>query len=638
MRPNATALAAVFLLAVGSATIAGEATAQAQDPGNAAVANVSDRAGAPARNPANDASGPAPIYSRQTAFVIPFAISASGSRSLAVLLYVSTDFGNTWTVYARQPATQGQFVFRAAGDGEYWFASRTIAPGAAPPAARSLSPELRVVVDTKPPRLEVQASATAQGEIHVSWVGLDDHLAPETLRVEYRTGLTGTWRPVTVPQPARQASRRIAGETHWRWGEADRMVSVRVAVRDKAGNVMETTRRVIVPFAFASRLTPAQPVPASSVPSDPLARYGLGARSAAPADSETPDSRFRPGAADSTGSAIPTDLKPRGAAPSAPAPAPNRQAKTPFGSGTEWKPDAGSWPHEDPWSQARTSAHPYPSTSSPVGPLVTSRSASSQYPKAPTVDASSGAGRLPAGSDAMGRSAQDATGRARARRQSHTGSLGLPPGERPHMTKSKRFNLDYSIDAIGPMGVEKVELWVTRNGGRDWDLWGVDEDRESPFLVEVEDEGIYGFRIVIVGKNGLASQSPKSGDLADLWVGVDTTSPIAEITSAAYGTGAYAGHLDIQWRAMDDHLGARPITLQFSERRNGDWTTIASGLPNTGQYYWRVDSRVPKRFYLRLLVRDEAGNETVDQLDRPIESAGLTPKGRVRGFEPLTAG
>jgi hypothetical protein len=203
------------------------------------------------------------------------------------------------------------------------------------------------------------------------------------------------------------------------------------------------------------------------------------------------------------------------------------------------------------------------------------------------------------------------------------------------MTSSKRFNLDYSIDAVGPAGVEKVELWVTRNGGRDWDLWGLDEDLESPLLVEVENEGVYGFRVVIVGNNGLASQTPRSGDLADLWVGVDTTKPVVNITSAAYGTEMHAGQLDIQWTARDDHLAMRPITLSFSPQQQGPWTTIASGLPNDGQYYWRVDSSVPAQFYLRLQARDEAGNVGTHQLDQPLQSAGLTPKGRIRGLEPV---
>jgi hypothetical protein len=158
---------------------------------------------------------------------------------------------------------------------------------------------------------------------------------------------------------------------------------------------------------------------------------------------------------------------------------------------------------------------------------------------------------------------------------------------------------------------------------------------ESPFLVDVDSEGVYGFRVVLVSRNGLASQTPRSGDLADLWVGIDTTIPTAEITSAAYGADGHAGHLNIQWAAADDHLGPRPITLVFSESQDGPWTSIASGLPNNGQYFWRVDSGVPDKFFLRLEVRDEAGNQAVDQLKQAIHSAGLMPKGHVSDFEPL---
>jgi hypothetical protein len=155
-------------------------------------------------------------------------------------------------------------------------------------------------------------------------------------------------------------------------------------------------------------------------------------------------------------------------------------------------------------------------------------------------------------------------------------------------------------------------------------------------LVQDLNEGIYGFRVVIVGKNGLASQTPRPGDLADLWVGVDTKKPKVEITSAAYGTDAYAGQLDIRWTATDDYFGPRPITLAFSEQRDGPWTTIASGLGNGGQYHWRVDASTPAKFFLRVEARDEAGNVAYAQTDEPLVSAGLAPKGYIRGLEAIT--
>jgi len=518
---------------------------------------------------------------------------------LEVLLYVSTDIGTTWTLHARQPAAKSQFLFQAPRDAEYWFASRTIAQGVSAPNSVSIKPELKVMVDTVEPKLDVQATIGAQGEISVAWEAFDDQLASNTVKVEYQSGLGGTWHPVTIDRPKKVVDgKTVRGETSWWADDKDRIVSIRVEVRDQADNVSHMIRRLIIPLTFTPRPNQEKPLPASSIPADPLARYGL------PADE-----------------------------PAKPRSVPRKQAKRKPAKFP--KPEPVSWPSDDIWTDTTQSKSNYPPSRSPVGPRVANRAGSR---------ASAPADRSPFRPDTSGTSPFDTemtsnspfdpeTSSNSPNRPSDTG--GLPPGERPRMTRTKRFNLDYSIDAVGPLGVEKVELWATRNGGRDWDLWGVDEDHESPFLVEMENEGVYGFRIVIVGKNGLASETPRSGDLADLWVGVDTTKPVAEITTATYGTDAYAGHLDIQWDVNDDHLGARPITLQFSEKRNCDWTTIASGLPNTGQYYWRVDSRVPPSFFLRLEVRDEAGNVNSYQLKSPIKSAGLTPRGQVQGFRPL---
>ena len=207
----------------------------------------------------------------------------------------------------------------------------------------------------------------------------------------------------------------------------------------------------------------------------------------------------------------------------------------------------------------------------------------------------------------------------------------LPNGERPRMTNSKRFELDYAIDSAGPGGVKEVELWMTTDRGATWTRWGIDQDQTSPFEVELESEGIYGFRIVIVSNSGLASPKPQPGEPADLWVGVDVTPPTAQIASVAYGEGAHVGELEIRWEAEDARLGSRPVTLSFAEAPDGPWTTIAAGLPNTGQYYWLVDSRVPKKIILRLEVRDEADNTASHQLAERISLEGLNPGGRIRG-------
>jgi hypothetical protein len=213
-------------------------------------------------------------------------------------------------------------------------------------------------------------------------------------------------------------------------------------------------------------------------------------------------------------------------------------------------------------------------------------------------------------------------------------TVEAPLGQRPRLTNSRRFSLDYDVESVGPEGVSAVELWGTGDGGRTWAKWGEDPDRNSPFDVEVNNESTYGFRIVIVGKSGLATSAPQSGDAADIWVGIDATRPAARLTGAAYGQGEAAGKLDIRWEASDANLGPRPITLAISDRPDGQFTPIAAGLPNIGQYAWEFDPRSPRQIYLRLEVRDEAGNIAIDQLTEPIKVEGLEPKGRIRGFNP----
>ena len=55
-------------------------------------------------------------------------------------------------------------------------------------------------------------------------------------------------------------------------------------------------------------------------------------------------------------------------------------------------------------------------------------------------------------------------------------------------------------------------------------------------------------------------------------------------------------------------LAPRPVSLSYGPAPSGPWTAIATGLENTGRYTWWMDGRVPEQVYLRLEVRDEAGN------------------------------
>jgi len=106
--------------------------------------------------------------------------------------------------------------------------------------------------------------------------------------------------------------------------------------------------------------------------------------------------------------------------------------------------------------------------------------------------------------------------------------------------------------------------------------------------------------------------SPTSGS------GVDLTKPTARIVSAQQGVESEAGQLIISWQADDKMLAARPVSLSFSQARGGPWLPIAAGLENTGRYAWPIDTRTPPKLYLRLEVRDEAGNVGVHETTEPV--------------------
>jgi hypothetical protein len=208
----------------------------------------------------------------------------------------------------------------------------------------------------------------------------------------------------------------------------------------------------------------------------------------------------------------------------------------------------------------------------------------------------------------------------------------LPAVAFPHFTTKKRFKLEYDSDDVPAEDIADVELWGTHDGGKTWLKWGSDPDRRSPFEVEVETEGVFGYRVVIVHRSGIAGHTPRAGDAADIWVVVDGTLPVARLGNIAYGKGVQAGQLSIEWQASDEWLGSRPIALQYAEAPEGPWEAVESALANTGQFHWRVEPSIPRRIYLKLQVRDDAGNVAEDQIRDPIQLEGLAPRGRVRGL------
>ena len=211
-----------------------------------------------------------------------------------------------------------------------------------------------------------------------------------------------------------------------------------------------------------------------------------------------------------------------------------------------------------------------------------------------------------------------------------------PSGSVPRLTNSRRFHLDYTVEEARAENIDKVEVWWIRDGGNQWERMGFDEDLKSPYLVEIEEDGTFGFAILIKPHEGVTPSPPQNGRTADIRICVDTFSPEGRITAARYGTGIHQGCLHIFWEANDQNLTTLPISLAVSKSPEGPWQNIVSGIANTGRYDWLVNRPLPGEIYLRLVIEDAAGNRAVTVLPEPISSFGLAPRGRIQGIRPAS--
>ena len=216
------------------------------------------------------------------------------------------------------------------------------------------------------------------------------------------------------------------------------------------------------------------------------------------------------------------------------------------------------------------------------------------------------------------------------------------PGQ-PLLVGSPRFALQYAVEDAGPNGPARVELWVTRDGGRNWSPLPEDPDRVSPYPVDLSrlgGDGTYGLSLVARSASGLGDRPPAPGDPPQIWVEVDATPPVVRL-GVHVGSGAHAGKVALSWQAADSHLAPQPVVVSYRPDEPGaQWQPITQRIDNTGQFIWDVPPDVPDRFHLRVDVVDTLGNrgsaETTDLGAILVDRA--RPKGRIIGLDPNARG
>ena len=205
-------------------------------------------------------------------------------------------------------------------------------------------------------------------------------------------------------------------------------------------------------------------------------------------------------------------------------------------------------------------------------------------------------------------------------------------GPNVQMINSHNLVIDFEIKGLGTSGIGNGELWYTRDG-QSWQPVELKAQHRSPYVVEVSEEGLYGFTLV-PHHPGRVKQGPQAGEQPQMWAEVDLTKPVVKLLKVEGGVGSESRNLTIRWKASDKNLGSKPITLAYAERATGPWWPIASHVENNGHYVWHLPAGAPAKFLVRVEATDVVGNVGMAQTPKPVLFDRSQPNVAILSVEP----
>jgi hypothetical protein len=201
------------------------------------------------------------------------------------------------------------------------------------------------------------------------------------------------------------------------------------------------------------------------------------------------------------------------------------------------------------------------------------------------------------------------------------------------IVNSTTFEIGYQLNNVGPSGVDSVELFITNDNGNRWWRYGTDDDKQSPFSVEVPAEGIYGFVMRVHSGAGLANGSPQNGDDPDMSVIVDRSAPEAKLLSIQPGTGDKGAQVLIRWKVADRYPSGAPVSLSYATALDGPWIPITGWQEDKSEFAWRINPQIPPRVYIRLDARDASGNLASVTSEQPVSVDLSRPSAKIVDVE-----
>lgn len=551
-------------------------------------------------------------YTNKRNHEIPVAIQESARSEIReMLLYASSDQGRSWQQAGAIPSSKDRFVFYAPGDGTYWFQVAFVNRlGVQMPDDKAImkgEPQQKMVIDTLQPVIKAFRAQRVGDDVFVSWEVQEDHpdLGRDGCRLAYQVkdSLSGTWTPIPIQTG-------LQGKTSFRPG-TNQAVVVQLTVRDLAANQSYSLAEVAGTIAAAGFINPQGG-------RQPPVAYAGGSPQANAVLPSVPE-----------GIAIPKPTLDDVNKTIVPPPPPgDHKALSANPGGVFVPPPLKEFATEKVVADSRMPPPPDPVKVAPRDP---------QLPPVP--------GRIqPTASDGIldGKALAPAT----------------PPRKPLPMLQyvnQQLVKLQYEIKRHGPSGIGGIQVWLTRDDGETWSPFAEVKDihneavhgrqeRDFEFRDKYDmpfPDGVYGLILVVKNRAGMGRE-PRPGDAPEIRIEIDTKPPLAQLFKPVPDP-QNPNQLLLKWSAQDKNLADAPIHLEYADKREGPWQPIELNLKNTGRYVnqvvtgdytWKVPAGAPVQVYLRLRVRDKAGNESVAVTAEPQFIDLIEPEGALVGVLP----
>ena len=198
---------------------------------------------------------------------------------------------------------------------------------------------------------------------------------------------------------------------------------------------------------------------------------------------------------------------------------------------------------------------------------------------------------------------------------------------------SKRIHLQYELAGVGPSGIDQLELWCTRDGGH-WQKHSIEHHTRPPYVLDVDEDDLYGFTLVAHSGAGVCSKPPRAGDPPQVWVEVNTTPPSVRLLDTRIDREGKDRQLTVLWKATDKNFGPRPITISYAAQPDRPWTPVAMHVENNGRCVCPLPDALPHRFFLRVEAVDLAGNRATAQTRMAVLDDAAQPTASIVTAEP----